>query len=48
MTEEITRKHFNEEGKEVRSEVASPPPSAVRSEIRVEVNDEGTLFIMIS
>merc|ERR1719312_2074328 len=39
--EVIKRKEFNEDGKEVRTEVASPPPSAVRNQNVVQKVENG-------
>lgn len=40
-TEEIKRKEFNADGKEIRTSVASPPPSDVRAENIVQQTDDG-------
>lgn len=39
MAEVIKRKEFNEDGKEIRTSVASPPPSSVRAENIVQVEN---------
>jgi len=39
--EVIQRKEFNDEGKEIRRDVASPPPSSVRAENILQQNDDG-------
>lgn len=42
MTKEvIKRKEFNEDGKEIRTEVASPPPSAVRAHNIIHHTEDG-------
>eukprot|EP00116_Pleurobrachia_bachei_P017870 sb/3478132/ len=40
-TEEIKRKEFNADGKEIRTSVASPPPSDVRAQNIVQQTDDG-------